>query len=124
MSYNNAIWCTGNVGRLDLSKAIFNELLDNPRLKPNVYTYGSLLHACAKGKNHQLALKYLDQMETFGIRPNQVGILRTRAFVPRLFPFVGMRTWNYFLTIIPMIISTRFTQWFYMNKKCPYEEFS
>ena len=72
MSFNNAIWCAGNGGRLDLSKTIFNELLDNSRLKPNVYTYGSLLHACAKSKNHQLALKYLRQMDEQGIEPNQV----------------------------------------------------
>ena len=72
MSYNNAIWCAGNGGRPDLAKTIFNELLENQRLKPNVYTYGSLLHACAKSKNYQLALKYLKQMDDLGIEPNQV----------------------------------------------------
>ncbi len=72
MSYNNAIWCAGNSGRLDLSKSIFNELMATKNLKPNVYTYGSLMHACAKSKNHQLALKYLNQMIENGIVPNQV----------------------------------------------------
>lgn len=72
MSYNNAIWCAGNAGRIDLSKSIFNELMATKNLKPNVYTYGSLMHACAKSKNHQLALKYLNQMMENGIVPNQV----------------------------------------------------
>jgi pentatricopeptide repeat domain-containing protein 1 len=72
MSYNNAIWCAGNAGRLDLAKSIFNELVEMKNLKPNVYTYGSLMHACAKAKNHQLALQYLNQMIENGIVPNQV----------------------------------------------------
>lgn len=72
MSYNNAIWCAGNGARLDVAKQIYNELLENKRQKPNVYTYGSLMHACAKAKNHQLALKYLNQMIADGIVPNQI----------------------------------------------------
>jgi pentatricopeptide repeat domain-containing protein 1 len=72
MSFNNAIWCAGNGGRLDLSKSIFNELMETKNLRPNVYTYGSLMHACARAKNHQLALKYLNQMIENGIVPNQV----------------------------------------------------
>ena len=59
MTYNNIIWCVGNAGRFDISKQFFSELVARPDLKPNVYTYGSLMHACAKIKGYKQALLYL-----------------------------------------------------------------
>ena len=59
MTYNNVIWCVGNAGRFDISKQFFAELLTRSDLKPNVYTYGSLMHACAKIKGYKQALLYL-----------------------------------------------------------------
>ena len=59
MTYNNIIWCVGNAGRFDVSKQFFAELLTRTDLKPNVYTYGSLMHACAKIKGYKQALLYL-----------------------------------------------------------------
>lgn len=72
MSYNNIIWSTGNAGEIDLSKNFFNQLLKNQKLKPNVYTFGSLMHGCVKTRSYQLALQYLDRMEGMGITPNQI----------------------------------------------------
>ena len=72
MSYNNAIWSAGNSGQLELSKSIFNELLSNQKLRPNVYTYGSLMHSCAQSRDYHLAIQYLNQMIEEGIKPNQV----------------------------------------------------
>lgn len=72
MSYNNIIWCVGNAGRYEMSKQFFQELLLRSDLKPNVYTYGSLMHACAKIKGHKQALAYLDKMKEAGITPNQI----------------------------------------------------
>ena len=62
MTYNNVIWCVGNAGRFDISKQFFAELLTRPDLKPNVYTYGSLMHACAKIKGYKQALLYLGKV--------------------------------------------------------------
>ena len=59
MTYNNVIWCVGNAGRYETSKQFFQELLTRSDLKPNVYTYGSLMHACAKIKGYKQALLYL-----------------------------------------------------------------
>jgi Pentatricopeptide repeat domain len=59
MTYNNIIWCVGNAGRFDISKSFFHELVARPDLKPNVYTYGALMHACAKIKGYKQALLYL-----------------------------------------------------------------
>ena len=64
MTYNNVIWCVGNAGRYDISKQFFQELLSRPDLKPNVYTYGSLMHACAKIKGYKQALLYLGESES------------------------------------------------------------
>ena len=61
MTYNNIIWCVGNAGRFDVSKQFFAELLTRSDLKPNVYTYGSLMHACAKIKGYKQALLYLGE---------------------------------------------------------------
>lgn len=59
MSFNNVIWCVGNAGRFEVSKQFFSELLLRTDLKPNVYTYGALMHACAKIKGYKQALIYL-----------------------------------------------------------------
>lgn len=72
MSYNNMIWSAGNVGKFDLAKQLFNELQERPNLHPNVYTYGALLHGCAKVKGYKQALAYLDRMDYEGIKPNQI----------------------------------------------------
>lgn len=71
MSYNNIIWTLGNAGQLDAAKRIFNKLAETS-LKPNVYTYGSLMHGCAKSKAHRHALHLLDRMKEEKITPNQV----------------------------------------------------
>ena len=67
MTYNNVIWCVGNAGRYETSKQFFQELLTRPDLKPNVYTYGSLMHACAKIKGYKQALIYLGKFFFFGM---------------------------------------------------------
>lgn len=72
MTYNNIIWCAGNAGRFEISKKYFKELLSRKNLKPNVYTYGSLMHACVKVRGHQQALTYLDRMIAEGITPNLI----------------------------------------------------
>lgn len=72
MSYNNVIWCVGNAGRFEISKQFFQELTARTDLKPNVYTYGALMHACAKIKGYKQALIYLDRMIEQGITPNQI----------------------------------------------------
>lgn len=72
MSYNNIIWSAGNVGKIELAKTLFSELLDGKQLKPNVYTFGSLMHGCAKVKAYQQALTYLDLMNDLHIPPNQI----------------------------------------------------
>jgi pentatricopeptide repeat protein len=72
MSYNNIIWCAGNIGKFELAKQLFAELQNVAKLKPNVYTYGSLLHGCAKIKGYRQALGYLDRMADEGIVPNQI----------------------------------------------------
>ena len=48
MSYNNIIWSSGHAGRYEIAKQFFQDLQHTNRLQPNVYTYGSLMHACAK----------------------------------------------------------------------------
>lgn len=72
MSYNNIIWVLGNSGQLDAAKRVFSKLTTSTNLKPNVYTYGSLLHGCAKAKAYKQALMLLDRMEEERITPNQV----------------------------------------------------
>ena len=72
MSYNNIIWSAGNVGKVELAKTLFSELLDGKQLKPNVYTFGSLMHGCAKVKAYKQALAYLDLMNELHITPNQI----------------------------------------------------
>jgi len=58
MTYNNLIWGVGNVGKLDLSRKYYDELI-KAGLRANVYTFGDLIHACAKSKNYMQALQYL-----------------------------------------------------------------
>jgi leucine-rich PPR motif-containing protein len=72
MSYNNIIWCAGNAGRIDLAKNLFQEMLKKTDLKPNIYTYGALMHGFAKTKSYRQALAYLDRMTAEGIIPNQI----------------------------------------------------
>jgi pentatricopeptide repeat protein len=72
MSFNNVIWSAGNAGKLELSKKLFKEMLSTTNLRPNVYTYGSLVHACAKSKNYKQALLYLDAMKEENLTPNQI----------------------------------------------------
>lgn len=62
MSYNSIIWCAGHVGRTDLAKQFYQQILRTKHLSPNVYTYGSLMHGFAKTKNYRQALFYLDHM--------------------------------------------------------------
>ena len=72
MSYNNVIWSAGHAGRYEVAKQFFQDLLNVKNLTPNVYTYGSLMHACAKVKGYKQALMYLDRMLEAGIAPNQI----------------------------------------------------
>ena len=72
MSYNNIIWSSGHAGRYEIAKQFFQDLQHTNRLQPNVYTYGSLMHACAKVKGYKQALLYLDRMQEEGIVPNQI----------------------------------------------------
>ena len=77
MTFNNIIWSAGNAGKFELAKSLFTQLLNNDdlrekRLKPNVYTYGSLMHGCVKAKAYKQALEYLDKMEEHGVAPNQI----------------------------------------------------
>jgi len=74
MSYNNIIWCTGNARRVEEAMKIFQQLNAHPHLKPNVYTYGSLMHGFAQTKAYRKALYYLDDMHEKGIMPNQIVI--------------------------------------------------
>jgi pentatricopeptide repeat protein len=72
MSYNNIIWSAGNVGKLDIAQSLYSQLKAHKTLKPNVYTYGSLMHGCAKTKEYQRALNLLDEMDQLQISPNQI----------------------------------------------------
>lgn len=73
MSYNNVIWSAGNAAKADLAKGFLQELLTSrQKLHPNVYTYGALMHGCAKAKNHKLAMAYLERMQSENLIPNQV----------------------------------------------------
>jgi pentatricopeptide repeat protein len=88
MTFNNIIWSAGNAGRFDLAKSLFIQLQNdnnnnnnnnnnedatsNKKLRPNVYTYGSLMHGCVKAKAYKQALDYLDKMDEQGIAPNQI----------------------------------------------------
>lgn len=72
MTYNNIIWCVGNAGRFDISKQFFSELVARPDLKPNVYTYGALMHACAKIKGYKQALLYLGGSRIFYLLCNKM----------------------------------------------------
>lgn len=78
MSYNNIIWSAGHVGRIDLAKQLFNEFLSTSSVdrlhnkKPNVYTYGALMHGCAKTKDYKQALYYLDLMFQQNVKPNLI----------------------------------------------------
>jgi hypothetical protein len=80
MTYNNVIWCVGNAGRFDISKQFFAELLTRSDLKPNVYTYGSLMHACAKIKGYKQALLYLGTFACYFVIPliENLVVLRLR----------------------------------------------
>jgi pentatricopeptide repeat protein len=71
-AYNNLIWAAGNCGREDLSLEFYRDLIDKAHFKPNIYTYGALMHAFAKSKNHQKAMQLLQQMKHDHIRPNHV----------------------------------------------------
>ena len=59
MTYGNIMCFIGNTGRYKTSKQLFQELLTRSDLKPNVYTYCCLMHACAKIKGYKQALLYL-----------------------------------------------------------------
>jgi len=72
MSYNNIIWCAGHLGKVDLAKRLFLSLSSKSLHRPNVYTYGALMHGFAKSKDYKQALIYLDTMTKQGIKPNQV----------------------------------------------------
>ena len=72
MSFNNMIWAAGNVGNLDLAQKLLDDLRTHKNLRPNVYTFGSLMHCCAKTKAYERALAYLDEMDRMGVSPNQV----------------------------------------------------
>ena len=71
MSYNNIRWGAGNSGRLEISKKYYAEL-NKTKLKPNIYTYGALIHACAKSRNYKQALHYLSTIEEKNILPNLI----------------------------------------------------
>jgi pentatricopeptide repeat protein len=71
MSFNNIIWCAGNFKRLDDAIGLLDEL-KLAKLRPNIYTYGALMHGCAKTQNYKQALAWLEQMEKERIRPNNV----------------------------------------------------
>lgn len=72
MSFNNIIWSAGHAGKMELAKDLFTKLTTTTKLRPNVYTYGALMHACAKSRDFKKALGYLDLMQKQGITPNLV----------------------------------------------------
>ena len=77
MTFNNIIWSAGNAGKFELATSLFTQLINGDShgersLKPNVYTYGSLMHGCVKAKAYKQALEYLDKMEKQGVTPNQI----------------------------------------------------
>ncbi len=72
MSYNNIIWCCGNARRVEIAKKYFAKLVNNSNLRPNVYSYGALMHAYAKAKRAAQALSLLDEMKLKDILPNHV----------------------------------------------------
>ena len=61
MSYNNIIWCAGNAKKVQLAKDLFKELRKS-NLKPNVYTYGSIIHGFAKTKDFKQVHTYCSLM--------------------------------------------------------------
>jgi pentatricopeptide repeat protein len=81
MSYNNIIWCAGHLGKVDLAKRLFHTLSSKTQHRPNVYTYGALMHAFAKSKDYKQALIYLDTMTKNGIKPNQVWIILAFVYI-------------------------------------------
>ena len=72
MSYNNIIWSVGHLGRVDQAKKLFASIPKATSLKPNIYTFGALMHAFARSKDYKQALTLLDTMTQQGITPNQV----------------------------------------------------
>jgi pentatricopeptide repeat protein len=64
--------CAGNSGRIDLAKKLFTDLSKSTKLRPNVYSYGALMHGFAKTKSYKQSLLYLDRMVADGVMPNQV----------------------------------------------------
>jgi pentatricopeptide repeat protein len=81
MSYNNIIWSAGHLRRVDLAKKLFASLTSTvakssdslvTHLRPNIYTYGALMHAFAKAKDYKQALACLGKMKSAGITPNHV----------------------------------------------------
>lgn len=71
MSFNNIIWSAGNLNDLPLTQTLYAELLKSG-LRLNVYTYGSLMHACSKARNPKLAIELLDKMQAERVTPNQI----------------------------------------------------
>ena len=71
-SYNTIIWSAGNSARQQEAEYLFNELSNHKKLRPNIYSYGALMHGFAKSKSYKRALFHLDDMTRRGIQPNQV----------------------------------------------------
>eukprot|EP00981_Chlorochromonas_danica_P012152 scaffold4562_cov183-Ochromonas_danica.AAC.2 len=70
MSYNNIIWTLGHCGRLEMAKKYFTRL--SKTTKPNVYSYGALMHGYARSKNAVQALLLLEEMKKANVVPNTV----------------------------------------------------
>lgn len=66
------IWAAGNVGDIGLASSLYSDLKRKSNLRPNVYTFGSLMHGCAKIKDYARALAFLNEMDRCKIIPNQI----------------------------------------------------
>jgi pentatricopeptide repeat protein len=71
--YNSIIWAAGNSGDTESARKLYEELLmHHPNLLPNEFTYGSLMHGCAKTKDATRAMYYLKEMEKRQLKPNEI----------------------------------------------------
>lgn len=72
VSFNNLIWSVGHAGRVDIARTFFNKMVKETKLRPNVYSYGALMHAYARTKGYKQALALLYKMREDGVIPNMV----------------------------------------------------
>lgn len=60
VSFNNVITACANAKKQKRAEGIFREMTKERGLRPNVFTYGALISACAKRGNWEGAVNYLE----------------------------------------------------------------